>query len=128
MYAISFRAIELTASIGIHDFEQAAPQRVLVDLDIVLPARQDGADAIATVFDYDQALAAVKSAAVSGHVNLQEKLCEDIIARLSAFDAVRALQVRTCKPDVYADVAGVGCRMRWIRDGVDRVGVSELLP
>lgn len=128
MYAISFRAIELTASIGIHDFELAAPQRVLVDLDIVLTARQDGADAITSVFDYDQALAAVKAAAAAGHVNLQEKLCEDIIARLSAFEAVQGLEVRTCKPDVYADVAGVGCRMRWIRDGAGRLGVSELLP
>lgn len=128
MYAIRFRAIELTASIGIHDFERGAPQRLLIDLDIVLPARQDGADAITSVFDYDQALAAVKAAAGSGHVNLQEKLCEEIIARLSAFGAVQGLEVRTCKPDVYADVAGVGCRMRWIRDGADRPGVSELLP
>lgn len=128
MYAISFRAIELTASIGIHDFELAAPQRVLVDLDIVLTARKDGADAITSVFDYDQALAAVKAAAAAGHVNLQEKLCEDIIARLSAFEVVQGLEVRTCKPDVYADVAGVGCRMRWIRDGAGRLGVSELLP
>ena len=46
--------IETTCSIGIHDFERAAPQRVLVDVEVLLAAdKEPEADHIDDALNYD---------------------------------------------------------------------------
>ena len=51
-----------------------------------------------------------------GHIHLQETLCDSIAAHLLAHDAVRAVRVRTEKPDAYPDCDAVGVEVFRIKD------------
>lgn len=104
------RDIERQVSIGIHDFEKAAPQRLLIDVDLYVPlaASTPAQDAIGEVVDYDFVRHAIDRILRAGHVNLQETLCDAILQELLAHPQVVAVRVATRKPDVYPDTAAVG--------------------
>jgi dihydroneopterin aldolase len=59
-------------------------------------------------WNYDFVRTEVQEIASSGRFNLQETLAHAIFERVAAFRGVRALRVRTSKPDVYPDTLGVG--------------------
>ena len=96
--------------IGIHDFEQAAPQRIVFDIELYVPLQDTtpAQDHIHEVVDYDFVRAEVALRLQQGHVELQETLCDDLAQRLLAHPGVRAVRVSTCKPDVYPDCEAVG--------------------
>ena len=50
----------------------------------------------------------IRRIASSRRHNLQETLVHSIYQRLAAYGGVRALRVKSVKPDVYPDVAAVG--------------------
>lgn len=101
------QAIETMCSIGIHDFEKQAPQRILVDLEVLLdPETEPRADHIDDALNYDQIRDAVVQIAKSRHFDLQETLARNIFDHLSEMHSVVGLSVKTSKPDVYKDV---GC-------------------
>ena len=102
-------ALEVTTDIGFHDFEVGTPQRLLVTVEIWLednapPADDDPERA----WNYDFLRKEVDEIAASRRFNLQETLAHAVFDRLAAFRGVRALRVRTSKPDVYPDAQGVG--------------------
>jgi dihydroneopterin aldolase len=106
---ILLEGLEVQADIGFHDFEVGAPQRLLVSVEIwlddaSLPADDDPAGA----WNYDYLRTEVRALAASRRFNLQETLAHAILDRLAAFRGVKALRVRTSKPDIYADAHGVG--------------------
>jgi dihydroneopterin aldolase len=107
-YRLFFRDVALMMSIGIHDHERAAPQRYVVSIELL--CRGGGAeDDIASVFDYDVARDLAVSIAAERHFNLQETYCRalrDALARTGQFEAII---VAAGKPDIYPDVAMVGC-------------------
>ncbi len=105
----------LDVEIGIHDFEQATPQRVLVSVEIEIgPAPET--DCIDETLDYDFLRREIRVLAASRRFNLQETFCRGIIGLLLARDEVRSGRVTTRKPDVYSDCAAVGVEMRFARD------------
>ena len=104
----------LEVAIGIHDFEQAAPQRVLVSVEIEID-RLPGTDSIDEVLDYDFLRREIGALAASRRFNLQETFCRGIIGLLLARSQVRSGRVTTRKPDVYPDCAAVGVEMRFAR-------------
>ena len=59
--------------------------------------------------------AEVEEIAASRRFNLQETLAHAVFERLAAFRGVRALRVRTSKPDVYPDAHGVGVEIASFR-------------
>ena len=100
---------EVKVDIGFHDFEVGSPQRLLVTVEIWLedvspPADDDPERA----WNYDFLRQEVEDIASSRRFNLQETLANAVFERLAAFRGVRALRVRTSKPDVYPDAHGVG--------------------
>jgi dihydroneopterin aldolase len=106
---IILESLEVQTDIGFHDFEVGAPQRLLVTVELWLE------DASAPVDDnpdhawnYDFLRAEVEEIASSRRFNLQETLAHAVFDRLAAFRGVRALRVRTSKPDIYPDAHGVG--------------------
>lgn len=106
---ILLEALEVRADIGFHDFEVGAPQRLLVTVeiwldDVSLPA-EDNPD---RAWNYDFLKSEVEEIASSRRFNLQETLAHAVFERLAAFRGVRAMRVRTSKPDVYPDAHGVG--------------------
>jgi dihydroneopterin aldolase len=122
MYGLFLKGFEISANLGIHDFEQRAPQRVIVNVALALEAAHAGDD-IATVLDYDFLREEIAGFAARGHIFLQETLCAGVLELCKAKPGVLAARVSTEKPDVYSDTAGVGCRMAWTAEGVDRLAV-----
>jgi len=115
---IFLRDFRLEVSIGIHSFERARPQAVLVNVDLLLdPARVPQADDIAEVLDYDFLRDGIRALAVARHFDLQETLCEAILDLCLARGEVIEARVSTEKPDVYPD-ARVGYEVIRRRGGV----------
>ncbi|HYE48390.1 MAG TPA: dihydroneopterin aldolase [Azospirillaceae bacterium] len=107
--SIFIRDFAVRVSIGIHDFEKAAPQRVLVNAELFLrPAPPPGSDDIAEVLDYDFIRRQVLALVEGRHFNLQETLLDGIMAICLEPESVLAARVSTAKPDVYPDCAAVG--------------------
>jgi 7,8-dihydroneopterin aldolase/epimerase/oxygenase len=96
--------------IGAHDFEKDHPQRVIFNVELFVP--YDGstpqADQLTEVVDYDFIRDVISQRLRSGHIVLQETLCDDLAAALLAHPQVMAVRLSSCKPDVYPDCAGVG--------------------
>ena len=102
-------SLAVQADIGFHDFEVGSPQRLLVSVEIwledtSLPHDDDPARA----WNYDFLRAEVEELAAARRYNLQETLAHAVFERIAAFRGIKALRVRTSKPDVYADAHGVG--------------------
>ena len=109
-YLIRIAGIGTSASIGIHGFEQAARQKLLVSVVLMLDPPPAG-DQIASVQDYDFVREGVLKLVSGGHFNLQETLCSAILDLCLAQKGVLGAVVQTDKPDVYPGVAAVACRM-----------------
>lgn len=113
---ILLESFEVQTDIGFHDFEVGTPQRLAVTVeiwleDVVPPADDDPQRA----WNYDFLRAEVEEIAGSRRFNLQETLAHAVFERLAAFRGVRALRVRTSKPDVYPDAHGVGVELASFR-------------
>ena len=106
--------------IGIHDFEQAAPQRIIFDIELYVPLHDTTPhdDHIQEVVDYDFVREVVHTRVAQGHINLQETLGEDILTALLAHPGVAAASVSTRKPDVYPDCEAVGVQTFRAKPGV----------
>jgi dihydroneopterin aldolase len=99
-----FRDFRLSVSIGIHDFEQKAPQTVVLNVDLVLaPADKPHGDRIANVLNYDVVHDGIVALAKARHFNLQETLVDAILDLCLAQPGVIEARVSTVKPDVYGD-------------------------
>lgn len=113
---ILLESLEVQTDIGFHEFEVGTPQRLLVSVEIWLedstvPADDDPERA----WNYDFLRTEVEEIASSRRFNLQETLAHAIFDRLAAFRGVRALRVRTSKPDIYPDAHGVGVEIASFR-------------
>jgi len=108
---------ELAVHIGVHDFEHGAPQRILFNVDLYVPlaVSTPSSDQLDEVVDYDFIRTAITERVARGHIELQETLCDDLLAIMLAHPRVRAALVSTEKPNVYADCASVGCQVFGLR-------------
>ncbi len=106
---ILLESLEVRTDIGFHEFEVGTPRRLSISDEIwledpTLPPNDDPQLA----WNYDFLRAEVEEIAGSRRFNLQETLAHAVFDRLAAFRGVRALRVRTSKPDVYPEAHGVG--------------------
>jgi 7,8-dihydroneopterin aldolase/epimerase/oxygenase len=106
---IVLEALAVQVDIGFHEFEVGTPQRLLVSaeiwLDDVSPPRDDDP---AGAWNYDFLRLQVEEIAAARRYNLQETLAHAIFDRIAELRGVKALRVRTSKPDVYPEAHGVG--------------------
>jgi len=109
-------SLEVQTDIGFHEFEVGAPQRLSVTVEIWLDdTRAPADDNPQHAWNYDFLRTEVEEIASSRRFNLQETLAHEVFQRLAAFRGVRALRVRTSKPDVYPDAHGVGVEVASFR-------------
>ena len=73
-------------------------------------------DRIDEIVDYDFVRDTIRRLCETGHINLQETLCDAIARGLLANTQVAAVRVSTCKPDVYPDCDAVGVEVFRLRD------------
>ena len=121
---VFLRDMVLSASIGVHEFEHEAQQRVRINVDLAVddelaPAAgkltrgaaarpRVGADQLGRVVDYEQIANSVRAIVAAGHVRLIETLAERI-AEACLLDArVRLARVRVEKLDIFSDMTSVG--------------------
>lgn len=114
------RGYTLPVHIGVHDFEQGAPQRLVfnVDLWVRLEDTRPSQDALHEVVDYDFVREVIRARIAQGHIGLQETLCDDILRSLLEHTGVLAARVSTRKPDVYPDCEAVGVEAFRAKPGV----------
>jgi 7,8-dihydroneopterin aldolase/epimerase/oxygenase len=102
-------SLEVMTDIGFHDFEVGVPQRLLITVELWLeelnpPADEDPQSA----WNYDYLRTEIIRIAKERRYNLQETLVHAIFQRVAAYRGVKALRVRSVKPDIYEDAKGVG--------------------
>ena len=104
------RDLELLTSIGVHDHERKATQRVRINLDLaVFEGDRDLGDDLGNVVCYEQIASAVRDVCRKGHINLVETMAEEISSVcLVSSPKVRSVLVRVEKLDVFDDVSSVG--------------------
>lgn len=107
---LSLRRHERSVRIGVHAFERLRPQRLWFDVDLCVRLSQApaGRDDIADTLDYDFVRERIAAAVGRTHHELQETLCDTVLAAMLAHPDVQAARVATRKPDVYPDSASVG--------------------
>lgn len=106
---IFLRNFETRISMGIHDFEKKARQRVMINVDLYLePDARIERDHISETVDYDFLRREIGVLADSSHFHLQETFCEKILAICLARPGVVAVRVSSEKPDVYPDCESIG--------------------
>ncbi|HEU4957839.1 MAG TPA: dihydroneopterin aldolase [Sphingomicrobium sp.] len=102
-------SLEVMADIGFHDFEIGSPQRLLVTVELWLenskaPVDDDEVHA----WNYDYLKQEVVRIAQERRYNLQETLVHELFQRIAAYRGVKAIRIKSVKPDVYPDAKGVG--------------------
>lgn len=127
---IFLRGLSRRVRIGIHDFERAAAQRILFDIDLYVPLVQTTPqrDRIDEVVDYDFVRSEVTRITERGHIDLQETLCDAVLAALLAHPLVVAARVSTRKPDVYDDCEAVGVEAFRRKAAAGDLSPTETLP
>ena len=115
------RNYDVQINIGVHEFEKRGPQRVRVNVDmyVLLSQSTPRADRIHEVVDYDFIRRTIAARVGSGHIELQETLCDDVARTLLQHPKVQAVRVSTEKPDVYPDCDAVGVEVFMLKPAAE---------
>ena len=102
-------SLEVMTDIGFHEFEIGNPQRLLITVELWLEDLQPpDDDDHGSAWNYDYLRSEVTRIAQERRYNLQETLVHAIFDRVAAYRGVRALRIKSVKPDIYPDAKGVG--------------------
>jgi len=111
------RDLVLDASIGVHQHERRARQRVRINIDLAvtdeaaagnLSRPAVGHDDLARVVDYETIVNRARDLLATGHVQLVETLAERLAEACLTDARIRVIRVRVEKLDVFADAASAG--------------------
>jgi dihydroneopterin aldolase len=120
---VFLRDMVLHASIGVYPQEQAAPQRIRVNVDLAvaddgarpLSRAPVGPDELSRVVDYDVIARRVREIVAAGHVRLVETLAERIAEACLEDGRVEQARIRVEKLDVFPDAASAGVEIVRLR-------------
>lgn len=102
-------SLEVMADIGFHEFEIGSPQRLLITIELWLEDLEPPEDDDhRSAWNYDHLKMEVIRLTKERRYNLQETLVHAIFQRVAAYRGVKALRVRSVKPDIYPEALGVG--------------------
>ena len=96
--------LDVMVRIGIYDAERLAPQRVIIDVELVLDTdTAPQSDDVSVTLNYDLIRNTVMDIVGRQHFDLQETLARALFDNLAKLPDVTGLRVRTAKPDAYDD-------------------------
>lgn len=96
--------LDVMVRIGIYDAERLAPQRVIIDVELVLDTdTAPQSDDVSETLNYDLIRNTVMDIVGRQHFDLQETLAGALFDNLAKLPDVTGLRVRTAKPDAYDD-------------------------
>ena len=105
------RDLVLDCSIGVHQHEHEALQRVRINLDLAVREGETNGqldDDLANVVCYEQLTEGVRDIVLREHVNLVETLAEEVAAMCLNDSRVRSARIRIEKLDILEDAVSVG--------------------
>ncbi len=109
---IVFEDLELSLRIGVYEAEKRAPQRVRISAELlVVPADPLHEDRIDKVVDYAEIHDAIMDLAGRPHVELQERLADEVARVCLVPEEVVAVRVYVRKIEAYDDCRSVGIRI-----------------
>lgn len=108
------RDLEVKTLIGIYEQEKAAPQRIIVNIDLSV-LEGSGDDDISHVVSYEIVVKKVEAIIAEGHINLIETMCEKVAAACLKDKRVMAARVRIEKPDIIPNARSVGVEIERVR-------------
>ena len=110
------RDLSLLCSIGVHQHEKDAKQRIIINLDLSVeesdPAKIN--DMLEQVVCYETLIDRVRGLVSKEHVHLVETLAEKIATACLMDRRVREVRVSVEKPDIIPDAFSVGVEI--VRD------------
>ena len=110
------RGLTLNAQVGVYEEEKHYPQRLLLDLELVVQLTDSSPDKISQVVDYGALASSIRTLALQQHTELLETLAEQI-AQLCLRDLrVTRVDLRLEKPDIFSDADGVGISLSIVRN------------
>src|SRR5258706_13601020 len=113
---IFVRDLVLLADIGVYRREQGNPQRVRINLDLMVDdPGGPPTDRLRDVVNYAKVIDAVRALVARGRVNLVETLADQIAECCLADPRVRQARVQVEKLDAVADAAAVGIEIERVR-------------
>ena len=113
------RDLILNCAIGIHAHEQNAPQRVRINLElIVCEDERNLLDRIENVVDYETIVDGVRAITEESHINLVETLAERIAGLCLIDSRVARVCVSVDKLDIYAEAQSVGVEIERARSDI----------
>lgn len=121
------RGIRVEMYLGICDFEYAAPQTVIVNVeaDAELPYRPSSID---ECLDYARVCAFVQAWKHRPHTELVETLLHDVVEFCFDDARVQRVSVEILKPDVIAAADAVGVAMHTDRASYTRLRAATATP
>lgn len=114
---VFIRDLVLPCSIGIHQHERLAQQRVQINVELTCvehPAINDDVD---NVVCYATAVMGIKAVVADGHINLVETLADRIADVCLSDHRVLSAKVRIDKLDVFKEAVSVGIEIERHRAG-----------
>jgi dihydroneopterin aldolase len=106
---VFLEGLETATTIGVHEHERRAPQRVLVDVELAYDASRAAAhDDLAEAIDYDALAKAVVRHVAALEPRLLETLGEELARRLLAEFHAPWVRLRLVKPGVVPQARAVG--------------------
>ena len=113
------RGLELRALLGVHPHEKAAPQRVVVGVELAVRDEAApsavGEDDLRRTVDYSAVVRAARAIVAEGHTLLVETLAERIAEAALSDSRVLCARVTVEKPDAFPDAASVGVLIERVR-------------
>lgn len=115
---IFIRNFRLDMEIGIYPHEQNKAQYVLVNIEFWVPMALNTPvrDDIAEIVNHDFVRPGIQAIVSRGHINLQETLCDAIVALVLDHPLVVATRVTTEKREVYPDCECAGVEVFKFKD------------
>lgn len=110
LYRICVRDLVLRCSIGVHDYERSARQRIRINAELLAEGRI-GQDDFRHVVNYEKVVDGIRALAQGPHINLIETLADRILDLCLDHRHVIATQVRIEKLDVYPEAESIGIVM-----------------
>ena len=113
---VHIRGLRLNAQVGVYEEEKHYPQRLLLDLELVVQLTDSSPDKISQVVDYGALASSIRALALQQHTELLETLAEQIAQLCLRDPRVTRVDLRLEKPDIFSDADGVGISLSIMRN------------
>lgn len=114
---VFIRDLVLPCSIGIHQHERLAQQRVQINVELTCTEHPAINDDVDNVVCYATAVMGIKAVVADGHINLVETLADRVADVCLTDHRVLSAKVRIDKLDVFKEAYSVGVEIERFRAG-----------